>query len=223
MKETKSLISAETVLLIHEDEGMWQRNKFLEKILGNFTDIYITSIPGVVIKAFHNDRINKSTFSFSYNDFTYQMHSDPIEKTPLFVHQPDFFDEAADNVIYNARHPLFARLLNGEKPKDEATSKAIDILIHNIRKCLWRLWEKAYSSFFRRNNGLEESVNFNYMLIGILKYYPEIFQEFYEAVELYWKEAKNLGVVSLEEDFIGFSLDDLPWFWNYELTDFKFE
>ncbi len=61
------------------------------------------------------------------------------------------------------------------------------------------------------------------MLIGILKYYPEIFQEFYEAVEQYWEEAKDLGVISRDEDFIGFSLDDLPWFWNCELSDFKFE
>ncbi|BAW30371.1 hypothetical protein SAMN02910340_00741 [Methanosarcina thermophila] len=59
------------------------------------------------------------------------------------------------------------------------------------------------------------------MLIGVLKYYPEIFHEFYEAVEQYWEEAKDLGVISHDEDFIGFSFDDFPWFWNYELTDFE--
>jgi hypothetical protein len=61
------------------------------------------------------------------------------------------------------------------------------------------------------------------MLIGILKYYPEIFQKFYEAIEKYWEEAKNIGIIPYEEKFIGFSLDDLPWFWNCELSDFKFE
>jgi len=221
LKETQRLVGVETVLLMHEEEGMWRRNHFIEHILGNFSDIYITSIPGVIIKTFSNNELSDNTFSISYNDFTYRMHSDPIEKTPLFIHPPDFFDDEPDKVIYNANHPLLTRLLDGEKPNDEKVSKAIDILVHNVGNCLWHLCDKAYSSFFKRNHGLEESANFNYMLIGILKYYPEIFQEFYEAVELYWEEAQELGVISRDEDFIGFSLDDLPWFWNYELTDFE--
>jgi len=80
-----------------------------------------------------------------------------------------------------------------------------------------------YSPYFRRHNGLENTVNINYFLIGVLKYYPEILQELYEAVELYCVKAKNLGVIPIEEEFIGFSLDDLPWFWNCELSDYKFE
>ena len=96
LKETKRLVGAETVLLMHEEEGMWRRNNFLENILGNFSDIYITSIPGVVIKTFNNDKISEGTFSISYYNFTYQMHSDPIEKAPLFVHPPDFFDDHPD-------------------------------------------------------------------------------------------------------------------------------
>jgi molecular chaperone HtpG len=149
------------------------------------------------------------------------MHSVPIEKIPLFVHPPYFDEDQPDLVIYNACHPLIARLLNGEKPKDEAAIKAIYVLTHRIERFLWHLWEKASSSTFKRNQELEESANFNYTLIGILKYYPEIFKEFYDAIELYWEEAKNLGVISPDEDFIDLSLDDLPWFWNYDLTDFK--
>jgi hypothetical protein len=223
LKETKHLVGVETVLLMHEDEGMWRRNNFFGHILGNFSDIYITSIPGVVIKTFYHDRTNKNAFPISFDNFTCQMHNDPKEKAPLFVHPPDFFDYEPTDVIYNARHPLLAKLLDGKKPKNETTSKAINILTHHIGNCLSHLNDKAYSSFFKRNQGLKESANFNYMLIGILKYYPEIFQEFSETVELYWEEAKDLGVISRDEDFIGFSLDDLPWFWNCELSDFKIE
>ncbi len=221
-KEIKRLAGVETVLLMHEEEGMRQRNHFFTQILGNFSDIYITSIPGVVIKTFHN-KANEGNFSILSNDFTSRIHCDPMKKAPLFVHPPDFFDDEPGRVIYNTNHPLLAKLIDGEKPKDEATSKAIDILTTNIGNCLWHLCDKAYSSFYKRSQGLEESANFNYMLIGILKYYPEIFQEFYEAVEIYWEEAKDLGVISREEDFIGFSLDDLPWFWNCELSDFNFK
>jgi molecular chaperone HtpG len=223
LKETKRLVGVETFLLMHEKEGIRRRNNFIEHTLGNFSDIYITSIPGVVIKKFYNDKTNESTFPISYDNFTCQMHSDPIDKAPLFVHPPDFFDGEPAQVIYNTHHPLLAKLLYEKKPKDEAASKAIDILFYHVGNCLWHLYDKAHSSYFKRNQGLKESANFNYMLIGILKYYPEIFQEFYEAVELYWEKAKDLGVISREEDFIGFSLDDLPWFWNCELTDFKFE
>ncbi|MHB8102344.1 MAG: HD domain-containing protein [Methanosarcina sp.] len=220
LKETKRLVGAETVLLMHEEDGVEQRGMFLQRILGNSSKLYITSIPGVVIEAFLSDKINEGIFCISVDKFTYQMHSNQLDKAPLFVYPPDFIDQS-DEVIYNARHPLFERLLNGNNPKDDASSEAIKILINNIENCLSQVYATAFSSFIRRNHRLEDSANLNYMLIGILKYYPEIFQEFYAAVEHYWEEAKNLRVISLEEDFIGFSLDDLPWFWNYELTDFK--
>lgn len=229
LKETKRLVGVETILLMHEKEGRWRRDNFIEYILEDFSDIYITSIPGVVIKTLHNDKANEGSFFINHYRFTYRMHSDSTKKAPLFVHPPDFDNPRHDtsaysmNFIYNAHHPLFERLLDGEKPRDKTTLEAMNTLIKNIRKCLFRLSDKAYSSFFKRNQGFKESANFNYMLIGILKYYPEIFQEFYEAVEQYWEEAKDLGVISLEEDFIGFSVDDLPWFWNCELSDFKFE
>lgn len=222
LKETKRLVGTEAILLMHEEEGKGRRNIFFEHTLGNLSDIYLTSIPGVVIKTFNNNKISEGTFSISYRKFTCQMHSDStIEKTPLFVHPPDLFIMEPEKVVYNAHHPLFARLLKGKELKDETASKAMDILASNIENCLWHLYDKARSSFFKRNHGLEESANFNYMLIGILKYYPEIFQEFFEAVEQYWEEAKDLGVISRDEDFIGFSLNDLPWFWNYELSDFE--
>jgi len=226
LKETKRLVGLETILLMHEEEGMWRRNNFFEHILGNFSGIYITSIPGVVIKTFYpfyHDRTSKNAFPLSHDNFTCQIHNDSKEKAPLFVHPPDFYDYEPADVIYNANHPLFAKLLDGKKPKNEKTSKAIDMLTHYIGNCLSHLSDKAYLSFSKRSQGLKESANFNYMLIGILKYYPEIFQEFYEAIEQYWEEAKDLGVISHDEDFIGFSLDDLPWFWNCELSDFNFE
>jgi molecular chaperone HtpG len=221
LKETKRLVGAETVLLMHEEEGAEQRVKFLHRILGNSSELYITSIPGIVIEAFFNDRICENSFYVSHNEFTYRMHNNLLDKEPLFVYPPRPIDDF-EEVIYNARHPLFSRLLNGKTPKDNASLKAISILTKHIDDCLSDVFDTAFSSVLRRAHGLDNSINFNYMLVGILKYYPEIFQEFYEAVELYWEEAKNLGVISLEEDFIGFSLDDLPWFWNCELTDFKF-
>lgn len=223
LKETKRLAGVDTVLLMHEEEGMRRRNHFFKYILGNFSDIYITSVPGVVVETFHNDKTHESNLSKSSNHFAYRIRCDPIKKAPLFVHPPDFFEDEPAEVIYNESHPLIAKILDGGKPKDKVASKAIDILISNIGSCLWHLCDKAYSSFYKRSQGLKESANFNYMLIGILKYYPEIFQEFYEAVEQYWEKAKDLGVISHEEDFIGFSLDDLPWFWNCELSDFNFE
>ena len=223
LNETRRLVGEETVLLMHEEKGVLNRNLFLKRILGNFSDIYITSIPGVVIATYCNGKISKSTSHNSLSDFTYRMHSDPIKKTPLFVHPPYFHKEQPDIVIYNAYHPLIARLLNGEKPKDEATSKAISELTYRIERFLWHLCERVDSSILKRNRELGKSANFNYMLTGILKHYPEIFKEFYEAIELYWEEAKNLGVISPEEDLIDLSLDDLPWFWNCELRDFKFE
>lgn len=222
LKEVKHLVGKETVLLMHEEEGVWQRDTFLKKILGYSSKLYITSIPGVVIEVFLNDKVNDGISSISYDKFTYIMHSNELDKVPLFVYPPYFIDQSYE-VIYNANHPLFERLLSGKSPKNDASSKAIKLLINHIENCLSHVFDTAFSSFFRRKRGLEDSANFNYMLIGILKYYPEIFQEFYEAVELYWEEAKDLGVISREEDFIGFSLDDLPWFWNCELTDFKFE
>lgn len=229
LKETKRLVGVETILLMHEEEGRWRRDDFIEYILGDFSDIYITSIPGIVIKTLHNDKANEGSFFINHHRFTYRMHSDPTKKAPLFVHPPDFDNPKGDtsshstNFIYNAHHPLFKRLLDGEKPKDKTTLEAMNILISNIEHCLFRVSDKAHSFFLKRNHGLEESANLNYMLIGILKYHPEIFKEFSEAVELYWEEAKDLGVISRDEDFIGFSLDDLPWFWNCELNDFKFE
>ena len=222
LKETKRLVGAETVLIMHEEKGAEQRENFLHRILGNSSELYITSIPGLVIESFFNDRKNESIFSISYNEFTYQLHSNLLYKSPLFVYPPCFI-ENFDKVIYNARHPLFERLLNGKKPKDDASAEAIKILISHIESCLSQVYDTVFLSYFGKKHGLEYSENFNYMFIGILKYYPEIFKEFYKAIEVYWKEARNLGVISREEDFIDFSLDDLPWFWNCELTDFRFE
>ncbi len=221
LEEIERLIGAKTILLMQEEVGLEQRSNFLKKILGNPSDFYITSIPGVVIETFHNNKPSGNVFFASYNKFIPQIHNDSIEKTPLFVNPPGINEADDTEIVYNAYHPLFARLLNGEKPKDEASSEAISILTNHLKRCLSHLYSTAYASSFRQNNGLQKNTNINYMLIGILKYYPEIFHEFYEAVKLYWEEAKDLGVISREEDFIGFSLDDLPWFWNYELTSFE--
>ena len=226
LKETKRLVGEETVILMDEEKGSFPRYYFLDKILENFSDIYITSIPGVVIKVFSN-QINEGIFSLNYKTFTYRMHNHSKEKAPLFVHPPDINWQEDPNefleVIYNAGHPLFARLLNYDKPKNENSSKAIESLIYQIENCLNHLLDKLYSSTLKRIRGFETSENVNYMLIGILKHQPQIFNEFCEAIEEYWEDAKDMGVVSCDEGFIGFSIDDLPWFWNCELSDFKFE
>jgi molecular chaperone HtpG len=221
LEEAKRFIGAKIILLMQEEEGIVERSNFLEKILGNSSDFYITSIPGVVIETFQNTKYSEKPFSISYNRFIQRMHNYSGEKTPLLVHVPGLYESDETKIIYNAYHPLFARHLNGEKPKDEASSKAIHILINQLDECLSRLYSALSSSSFIRNYKLQKSANINYMLIGILKYYPQIFYDFYNAVEQYWKEAKDLGVISHDEDFIGFSFDDLPWFWNYEFTDFE--
>jgi molecular chaperone HtpG len=229
LKEAKRLVGVETVLMMHEEEGRSQRDEFLKHILGNFSEIYITSIPGVVIATLHNDKANEGTFLINNREFTYRMHSDPIKKAPLFVHPPGFDDERHDtfshstNFIFNAHHPLIKRLLDGKKPKDKNSLNALNLLINKIEKCLFISRDKAYAFFSKRNRELDESANINYMLIGILKYHSEIFQELSQAVELYWEEATGLGVISRNEKFIGFSFDDLPWFWNCDLNDFKLE
>jgi molecular chaperone HtpG len=223
LEETKRLIGEKTTLLMYEEKDMWQQSDFLRKILGHSSDFYITSIPGVVIETFQSNEIGKNGSSLLYGGLTYRMHNKLMEKAPLFMHPPGFFMADDTEVIYNANHPLFARLLNGDKPKDKASLEAIRLLTSHIEECLSNLYNRLYSPYFRRHNGLENTVNINYFLIGVLKYYPEILQELYEAVELYCVKAKNLGVIPIEEEFIGFSLDDLPWFWNCELSDYKFE
>ncbi|MDR7666577.1 ATP-binding protein [Methanosarcina sp. Z-7115] len=227
LKETKCLVGAETVILMDEEKGAFPRRYLLDKLLGDFSDIYLTSIPGLVIITF-NDQINEGTFSLCNRNFTYRMHNDPIEKTPLFVHPPVIGDWQDDpytfnDVIYNARHSLFAKLLNYNKPKDEISSKALELLVYQVEKCLQHLLERVDSPSLKRNHRFKESASINYVLVGALKYNPQIFKEFYEAIEEYWEEAQNIGAISRDEDFIGFSLDDLPWFWNCELNDFKFE
>jgi molecular chaperone HtpG len=222
LRETKRLVGAETILLMHEEEGAEQRDEFLHRILGNSSELYITSIPGLVIEAFSNNRTCENIFYVSNNEFTYKIHNILLDNAPLFVHPPRYIYDF-DRVIYNAHHPLFARLLDGKTPKDDASSKAMDILIEKITHCLSHVFDTVYSLSFNKRRGLEDSSNFNYMIIGILKYYPEIYQEFCKVIGEYWKEAKDLGVISQKEDFIGFSLEDLPWFWSYELSNFKYE
>ena len=72
LEETKRLIGAKIILLMQEKEGMRQRSNFLENILGNSSDFYITSIPGVVIETFNNNEIGENIFSRSYKKFIQQ-------------------------------------------------------------------------------------------------------------------------------------------------------
>jgi hypothetical protein len=64
------------------------------------------------------------------------------------------------------------------------------------------------------NSKINYSQNINYMLIGILKHYPEIVDEFDEAIQEFWREAQTLGAISYKEECPKFTADDLPWFWN---------
>ncbi len=171
LKEARRLIGEETVLLMDEEKSSFPRYYFLDKILGNFSNIYITSIPGLVIISF-NDQINEGTFSLCYNrSFTYQMHNDSIEKAPLFVHPPVIDDWQDDpytfnDVIYNASHPLFAKLLNYNKPQDEISSEALKLLVYQVEKCLQHLLERVDSPSFKRNHRCKESANINYVLVS---------------------------------------------------------
>ena len=124
------------------------------------------------------------------------MHNDSIEKAPLFVHPPVIDDWQDDpytfnDVIYNASHPLFAKLLNYNKPQDEISSEALKLLVYQVEKCLQHLLERVDSPSFKRNHRCKESANINYVLVGVLKYNPQIFKEFYEAIEEYWRKPKT--------------------------------
>lgn len=81
------------------------------------------------------------------------------------------------DVIYNAHHPLFAKLLNYNKPKDEISSEALKLLVYQIEKCLQHLFERVDSPSLRLNRRFKESANINYVLVGVIKHNPQIFKE----------------------------------------------
>jgi len=57
----------------------------------------------------------------------------------------------------------------------------------------------------------------NRMYIGIIKQYPEIFDKLYDAAKDFWMNAQDVGAISYDEEFPGFTIEDLPWFWNCEI------
>jgi sporulation protein YlmC with PRC-barrel domain len=126
LKEVKRLVGEETALLMNEEVGKMQRIKFLKRILGDSSSIYISSIPGVVIRKFHTNKNGEdisfdSRIPFTHFAFADIISSDTIEKTPLFVHSPDSIGQPIIDIIFNAQHPLCSRLLDSEKLKNKAT------------------------------------------------------------------------------------------------------
>ena len=209
LKEAKCLVGEATVLLMNEEVGKTQRNQFLKRILGNYSSIYITSVPGVVIEEFNINKVNEvfnfdAGVPFTQVAFANIICSNTTEKTPLFVHSTSSTGRAIRNIYLNAQHPFCTRLLYNGKPKDNKSVGAINILLNKIVQSLEHLDNVVYSTSDRQIYGLNKSVNTNYMYIGILKYHPELFQILYNSMEQYWEGAKNTGVLSCNDNFIGF-------------------
>ncbi|HII93942.1 MAG TPA: chaperone protein [Methanosarcina sp.] len=200
------------LLLLDGDEDLVKKD-FFEGILGNPKHILITSIPGVVIEIISNDSEEKGVFSIQGMFLTYEMVNNGNNGTPFFVHIPYAFD--TEEVIFNARHPLIFNLLEGRKPKNEICLKALRVLSTSLSSIFNQLINILPPNVYS-DSRICYSKNINYMLIGILEYYPEIINKFDNIVQEFWREAQKLGAVSSEEKCRKFTAEDLPWFWNYK-------
>lgn len=213
-EEIKRLINPDVIVLLGRDQNSRRKYDFLCEILGSPSDIYITSIPGVVVKTFVSNNDLKM-YSIRYNMFTFKMHSKTGTKEPLFVHDPeDNFD--SDTVIFNANHRLLYRFFDGWDPRDENCLEALNYLSNLFSNLLINAVDVAFSPYNRQ--GIELKVDQNCSLIGILKHYPEMLGYFYNALEEFWENAQNVGAIYYDEKFPGFNVEDLPWFWNYDLN-----
>jgi Molecular chaperone, HSP90 family len=175
--------------------------------------IYITSNPGVIIRIY-SDNLEKREHSMDMMGFTYVYNYDE-DSSPLFVNSPELELQFDELINYNAKHPLISPFLDGFKPKSIFCKNALKLLCRKIEDILHQFY--AYipfssSSFY----DIEYSQNLNFMLIGILKRHPEILDKFSKTIKEFWEEAIEIGAISSDENFPGFSEGDLPWFWNYD-------
>ena len=210
-EEIESLINPDVIVLLGRDTNSRRKYDFLCDILWNPSDIYITSIPGVIVEAFVSNNDSKM-YPIKYNMFTFNMHSKTGTKEPLFVHDPeDNIDY--ETVIFNANHRLLYRFFDGWDPRDENCLEALNYLSTLFSNLLINVVMVAFSPYNRQ--GIEFKVDQNCSLIGILKRYPDMLKYFYNALVEFWENAQNVGAISYDEEFPGFNEDDLPWFWNY--------
>ncbi|HII02884.1 TPA: chaperone protein [Methanosarcinaceae archaeon] len=215
IEETRKLIGPRPVLIFDEQKGHFSRSDFFHYIMGEPSQMYITSIPGVVISIFSNNEDKSSSLINEEYSFISKIHDVTGNSKPLFVHSLE--NDLPYNVIFNTNHWLLSRFFNEQQPKDELSSKAIKLLTNNIMPALESVWNTAHSDYYIIKSGMRSNFYINYKLIGITKYYPEIIEEFHEATTKFWEEAQSIGAIPLEEEFPGFTSDDLPWFWNHKL------
>jgi hypothetical protein len=211
-KEIECLINPDVIVLVGGGEADSKKYKFLNAILGEASEIYITSIPGIVLEIFKKDT-NSRSFLIHLNYFTYGMHSKNGTNEPLFVHYPGSLRDP-DDVIFNANHRLLYRFFEGMQPRDEKSLEALKYLYYTFNSLLNDLSSIVISNTFIKQ--IEYSDNQNLMLIGIIKNNPEILKEFYNAAMEFWENAQDVGAISYDEEFPGFTVEDLPWFWNYD-------
>lgn len=212
IKEIECLINPDVIVLLDGNSTINSKKRdFLDEIIGLPSEIYITSIPGVVVETFSSSNDLK-IFYVSFFGFTWGMHSKTGTKEPLFVHDPVEMSDP-DSVIFNANHQFFYRFIDGTQPRDENSIKALDYIYNTFYDVLNRLTSTVYSRCYMQK--IDYSDHKNYMLIGIIKDCPKIIDEFYIAAKEFWENAQNVGAISYDEKFPGFTIEDLPWFWNY--------
>ncbi|MDW5549676.1 ATP-binding protein [Methanosarcina sp.] len=175
--------------------------------------IYITSNPGVVVQIYLGERKKREEIGTYRMGFNYEFYNYDENNFPLFVNSPELGLQFDEKIIYNAKHPIISPFLDDLMPRNTLCKNALDLLRDSIGDILNQF--HAYipvspSSFY----DIEYSQNLNFMLIGILKRYPEILNEFSHAIEEFWDEAIEIGAISSHESFPGFDERDLPWFWN---------
>ena len=216
-EEIRSLINPNVIILLNGDKDDGNKLDFLYYILGSPSNIYITSLPGVVIESFTNNKI-PGIFTIGLNDFTLRMNSKVGTKEPLFVHYPENIRDP-DHVIFNSQHRLLSRFIDGIHPRNESSLKALEFLYDSFGSVLNDLWVTIYSQYYRQKSGIEYNDNKNCMLIGVLNYYPELLEELYKAADEFWKNAQYVGAIPYGEKFPGFTIHDLPWFWSYDFKE----
>jgi len=215
LEESRKLIDPKLVLILDEQKGHFRRLDLLYYVLGEPSGIYIASVPGVVISTFSKNKKKSNYFTVDGYTFVSKIHNLSENSKPLFVHSLE--DNLPDDVIFNSEHWLLSRFFDNQQIRDELSSKAINLLIHSIDNALTSVWDIIFSDYYTIKCVIGRSYSVNHRLIGIIKHYPEVLEEFNEAITKFWKNAQSLGAIPLEEKFPGFTSDDLPWFWNYEL------
>jgi molecular chaperone HtpG len=135
LEEVRRLINPNVVILLGGDRNDGKRLDFLYYIFGVPSDIYITSLPGIVIEKFTKNNKIPGIFTIGLNHFVLRMNSKIGTKDPLFVHYPENRCDP-DNVIFNSQHRLLSRFIDGIHPINENSLKALEFLYDSFGNVL---------------------------------------------------------------------------------------